>query len=78
MESLKFWLSIAQVVLSIALIIVILCQSSKSAGLSGAVSGASETFFGKQKGRSRDARLARATVWLSLIFAATTIALVVI
>lgn len=37
------------VIVSIALIIVVLLQSSKSAGLSGAISGGAEQLFGKQK-----------------------------
>ena len=78
MENLKLGLSIAQVIIALVLILIVVLQPSKSEGLSGALSGGSETFFGKQKGRTREARLARATVWLSIIFVITTIALVVL
>lgn len=40
------------VIVSIALIIVVLLQTSKSAGLSGAISGGAEQIFGKQKARA--------------------------
>ncbi|CAM5342731.1 preprotein translocase subunit SecG [Bacillus safensis FO-36b] [Bacillus safensis subsp. safensis] len=53
------------VIVSIALIIVVLLQSSKSAGLSGAISGGAEQLFGKQKARGLDLILHRLTVILS-------------
>ncbi|BBP92336.1 putative protein-export membrane protein SecG [Bacillus safensis] len=56
------------VIVSIALIIVVLLQSSKSAGLSGAISGGAEQLFGKQKARGLDLILHRLTVILSVLF----------
>ncbi|WP_138418401.1 preprotein translocase subunit SecG [Aquibacillus sediminis] len=47
---------------AIALIVLVLLQSGKSAGLSGAISGGAEQLFGKQKARGIDAVLHRATV----------------
>ncbi|MEW8987711.1 MAG: preprotein translocase subunit SecG, partial [Bacillus sp. (in: firmicutes)] len=49
------------VVVSIALIVVVLLQSGKSTGLSGAISGGAEQLFGKQKARGLDLYLHRAT-----------------
>jgi preprotein translocase subunit SecG len=43
-------LNIIYVVVAIGLIATVLLQSGKSAGLSGAISGGAETFFGKKKG----------------------------
>ena len=40
---------VSLVIVSLALIVVVLLQSSKSAGLSGAISGGAEQLFGKQK-----------------------------
>ncbi|MCD7035710.1 preprotein translocase subunit SecG [Metabacillus sp. GX 13764] len=57
----------------VALIIVVLLQSSKSAGLSGAISGGAEQLFGKQKARGIDLVLSRTTVVLSVIFFVLTI-----
>ncbi len=45
------------IILDIVIIVAVLMQSSKSSGLSGLVSGASETFFGKNKGEDMDAKL---------------------
>ncbi|ADP33878.1 preprotein translocase subunit SecG [Bacillus atrophaeus] len=63
------------VIVSIALIIVVLLQSSKSAGLSGAISGGAEQLFGKQKARGLDLILHRITVVLSALFFVLTISL---
>ncbi|MEH7416466.1 preprotein translocase subunit SecG [Neobacillus drentensis] len=56
------------VIVSIALIVVVLLQSGKSAGLSGAISGGAETLFGKQKARGIDLILHRITIVLSVLF----------
>jgi len=59
---------VALVIVSLALIVVVLLQSSKSAGLSGAISGGAEQLFGKQKARGMDLVLHRATIVLSILF----------
>ncbi len=56
------------VIVSIGLIAVVLLQSGKSAGLSGAISGGAEQLFGKQKARGIDLVLHRITVVLSVLF----------
>ncbi|MBM7605957.1 preprotein translocase subunit SecG [Metabacillus litoralis] len=66
-------LIILLVLVSIALITVVLLQSGKSAGLSGAISGGAEQLFGKQKARGLDLVLHRATVILSVLFFILTI-----
>lgn len=53
---------------SIALIVLVVLQSGKSEGLSGAISGGAEQLFGKKKARGIDAVLNRATVIASVIF----------
>jgi len=63
------------VVVSIALIVVVLLQSGKSTGLSGAISGGAEQLFGKQKARGLDLYLHRATIVLSVCFFILTILL---
>ena len=57
---------------AIVMIITVLMQSSERTGI-GAVSGAAETFFGKNKARGMDALLARVTVVLAVLFAVITI-----
>jgi preprotein translocase subunit SecG len=56
------------VIVSIGLILVVLLQSGKSAGLSGAISGGAEQLFGKQKARGLDLILHRITVVLAVLF----------
>lgn len=53
---------------SIFLIIVVLLQESKSAGLSGAISGGADTFFGKNKGRTIEAKLEKMTKYVAILF----------
>ena len=51
------------------LIVAVLLQTGKSQGLSGTISGSSETFFGKNKGKSRDKKLATITIIVAVLFA---------
>jgi len=67
------FLIILLVIVCISLIAVVLLQSSKSAGLSGAISGGAETLFGKQKARGIDLVLHRITIVLSVLFFILTI-----
>lgn len=66
-------LIILLVLVSIALITVVLLQSGKSAGLSGAISGGAEQLFGKQKARGLDLILQRITIVLAVLFFVLTI-----
>ena len=61
------------VIVSIGLIAVVLLQSGKSAGLSGAISGGAEQLFGKQKACGIDLVLHRITVVLSVLFFGITV-----
>lgn len=56
------------IIVCISLIAVVLLQSGKSAGLSGAIGGSAEQMFGKQKARGMDMVLHRATVILAILF----------
>ncbi len=67
------FLIILLVIVCISLIAVVLLQSSKSAGLSGAISGGAETLFGKQKARGIDLVLHRITIVLAVLFFVLTI-----
>ena len=66
-------LSIIHMIAAVFLITVILLQSGKSAGLSGALTGSTDTFMAKNKGRSLDARLAKITKWVACGFALITL-----
>ena len=67
-------LSIIYFVVAIALIAVVMLQSGKSAGLSGAIGGGNnETFLSKNKSKSADAKLARMTKWIAIVFMILTL-----
>lgn len=61
-------ISIVMVLLAIFLIAVVLLQSGKTAGLSGAIAGGADTFLSKNKAKSWDAKLAKATKWVAIAF----------
>ena len=65
---LKLVLSVLLVVLDLILIAVVMLQSGKSAGLSGAIAGGAETFLSKNKAKSLDAKLAKMTKWVAFTF----------
>ena len=67
MEVLKIVLTVVYIIVSIALVILVLMQEGKSAGL-GSISGAAETYWGKNKGRSMDGMLVKITKWLAVAF----------
>ncbi|WP_339060384.1 preprotein translocase subunit SecG [Tepidibacillus marianensis] len=62
------FLKILLIVFSLGLIVAVLLQSGKSAGLSGAITGGAEQLFGKQKARGMDAILEKATIVLAVGF----------
>ncbi len=68
MEIYELALAIGLIVLSVFLIIVVLLQESKSAGLSGAIAGGADTFFGKHKGRTMEAKLEKVTKLVAIVF----------
>ncbi len=68
-------LTIVQLIMCIAVTVIVLLQSGKSAGLSGAIAGGAETFMSKGKAKTLDATLAKATKWLALAFVIMTLLL---
>ena len=68
-------LSVIQVLCCIAIVAVVMLQSGKSAGLSGAISGGAETFMTSGQAKSLDSKLSKATPWLSLVFVVLTLIL---
>ena len=78
-EIIEIILTVLEVLVSIALIAVVLLQSGKEAGLSGAISGGSaDTYLGKNKASSWDQKLASWTKWIALAWAVLTLALSII
>ncbi len=68
-------LTIVHVIIGIILVVSVLMQSGKQAGLSGSIGGGAETFFGKNKSRTLDAMFARITTVLAVLFLITSIVL---
>lgn len=75
LSTVKIITTVIHVILCLGLIASILLQSGKSAGLSGAIAGGAETFFGKKKGM--DELLGKVTVVIGIAFAITSVVLVV-
>ena len=67
--------SILFLIASLFLIVVILFQSGKSAGISGAVGGGADNFFAKGKAKGLDAKLAQLTKWVALAFVVLSLVL---
>jgi len=71
----KMVIVIIHLVICVAIIAIVILQSGKTSGLSGALSGSSDTFLSKNKSKTLDARLARATKWFAGVFLILTIVL---
>jgi len=68
-------LIVLEAICSVALIVVILMQSGKEAGLSGALSGSSDSYMSKNKKGNLDAMLASSTKWIALVWVLLTLSL---
>ena len=71
-------ITILQLLCGLAIILSVLIQSGKHAGLSGAIGGVADSFLAKNKARTLDAKLARATKWIGALFLILTMVLLVI
>ena len=69
------FLIILEALCSIALIAVVLLQSGKEAGLSGALTGASESYMNKNKKGGMDKMLASSTKWIAAAWVVLTLIL---
>ena len=74
-ETVRLVLTIIHVINCVFVVVSILFQSSKSEGLSGAIAGTAETFFGKNRARSLDSKLAKLTAVSAGIFVLLTFVL---
>ena len=68
-------LIVLEAICSIALIGVVLLQSGKEAGLSGALSGSSDSYMSKNKAGGLDQKLAASTKWIALAWVLLTLSL---
>ena len=72
------FITVLQLLCGLAIISAVLVQSGKSAGLSGSIGGVADSFLAKNKAKSLDAKLARATKWLGAAFLVLTLVLLVL
>ena len=72
---LQYVMGSALIAMAVALVLLVLFQSDKDTRMSGTISGgSSDTYYGQNKGRSRDKLLSRLTIVVGLVF---TVALLV-
>ena len=67
------FITILQLIAALILILVVLFQSGKSQGLSGAIGGIADSYMAKSKARSMDAKLAKGTKWVGAVFIILTL-----
>ena len=78
MDALVLVITILQLLCGLAIILVVLFQSGKSAGLSGAIGGVADSFLAKNKAKTWDAKLVRATKWIGAVFLILTMILLIL
>ena len=64
-----------EIIVGIIIIVSVLLQPSKADALSGLIQGKSETFFSRNKGRTKEAAIRNVTIVASILFAVITLAL---
>ena len=69
------FVTILQLISALILIAVVLFQSGKSQGLSGAIGGIADSYLSKSKAKSVDAKIAKATKWVGAVFVVLTLVL---
>ncbi|MDR3728357.1 MAG: preprotein translocase subunit SecG [Oscillospiraceae bacterium] len=78
MSAVELIFTILQLICGLIVILVVLFQSGKSAGLSGSIGGVADSFLAQGKAKTMDAKLARATKWVGAIFIILTLVLNII
>ena len=66
------------IVVSFFIVLFVMLQQSRQAGLSGAIAGGSDSFYEKNKGRSKEAKLAFFTKILAVVFFVATLVAVIL
>ena len=78
MENLKTLVLVLDLICAALLTVTILFQSGKSAGLSGAIAGASDSFMSKGGSKTLDAKLGTATKVLGIAFVTLSLLTVIL
>ncbi len=75
MEVLKIIITVIFVIVCLSLSVCVLAQEGKCAGLSGSISGLADTYWGKNRSRSKEGGLLKATIILGAAFIVLSIVL---
>ena len=75
MEALTTIITVLQLLTGLLVVLIVLFQSGKNAGLSGAIGGVADSYMAKAKAKTWDAKLARATKWVGAAFIVLTLVL---
>lgn len=75
MAVLKGIVTVIYILVCVALTVIVLMQEGKNAGLSGAINGVADTYWGKNKGRSLEGKLVVLTRILAVAFIVISILL---
>ncbi len=78
MNPIEIAMGVVLMVLAVFLIVAVLMQQDKDKKLSGTITGGSDTYYGKGKGRSLDKILARATTVVAILFSVLVVAMYVV
>jgi len=75
LKTLEIVLTVLEVIASVALVVVVLVQSGKESGLSGAIAGNSQSYMSKSGKGGLDKLLAKSTKWVALAWVVLTLVL---
>lgn len=73
MNAVLIIITVVQLLVALALILIVLFQSGKSQGLSGTIGGIADSYMAKSKAKSLDAKLAKGTKWVGAVFIVLTL-----
>ena len=73
MNAVLIIITVVQLLVALALILIVLFQSGKSQGLSGTIGGIADSYMAKSKAKSLDAKLAKGTKWVGAVFIILTL-----
>lgn len=68
MSAVEYIVGAFVILVSLAIIIAVILQQGRRAGINGVISGGADTFLSKNKARDMDARLARGTKYIAILF----------
>lgn len=78
MTAIQLIVTILQLLCGLFIILAVMFQSGKNAGLSGSIGGVADSFLAKNKAKTFDAKLARATKWIGAAFLVLTLVLLIL